>query len=187
RGLARWLSNNSTVGLQLKGVEPERLARIEALRTTLVSGTPLGVPNLFVLLLLLALLLAALLDGTPYGRYLYALGANEAAARHAGWPPRRYKGLTPASARGPAGRGSVLFLLESRSTNPTAAGSLHELYAITGAVLGGCSLRGGEGSVPGMVLGAAALPLLRQLCSFGGIPDELEYTVIGGALLLGTI
>src|SRR5262249_42518525 len=166
--------------LQLKGVEPERLARIEALRTTLVSGTPLGVPNLFVLLLLLALLLAALLHGTRYGRYLYAIGANEEAARYAGVPTDRYKVLAYVVCSALAGLGSVLFLLESRSTNPTAAGSLHELYAITGAVLGGCSLRGGEGSVPGMVLGAAALPLLRQLCSFGGLPDGRGDTVICG-------
>ena len=62
-----------------------------------------------------------------------------------------------------------------------------ELYAITGAVLGGCSLRGGEGSAPGMVLGAAVLPVLRQLCYTYGIRSELEYAVIGAALLLGTI
>src|SRR5262249_10773405 len=86
-----------------------------------------------------------------------------------------------------AGVGSVLYLLENRSANATQAGTLLELYAITGAVLGGCSLRGGEGMVPGMLLGAVVLPLLRSLCNFGNIKSELEYAVIGVALLLGTI
>jgi len=54
-------------------------------------------------------------------------------------------------------------------------------------VLGGCSLRGGEGTIPGMFLGAAVLPLLRQLCSFLGGRSELDYVVIGLALLLGTV
>ena len=54
-------------------------------------------------------------------------------------------------------------------------------------MLGGCSLRGGEGSVAGMVLGAAVLPVLRQLCYTYGIKSELEYAVIGAALLLGTV
>jgi ribose/xylose/arabinose/galactoside ABC-type transport system permease subunit len=49
-------------------------------------------------------------------------------------------------------------------------------------------LRGGEGTVPGMVLGAAVLPLLNKLCSFDRrIGNEQEYTVIGAALLIGTI
>jgi ribose transport system permease protein len=63
-----------------------------------------------------------------------------------------------------------------------------ELYAITGAVLGGCNLRGGEGTIPGMILGAAVLPLLAQICNTSAyIGSELEYTVIGSALLLATI
>ena len=65
-----------------------------------------------------------------------------------------------------AGLSSLVFILDNDTASPTSAGSWLELYAITGAVLGGCSLRGGEGTVPGMVLGAAVLPLLRQLCNF---------------------
>ena len=53
--------------------------------------------------------------------------------------------------------------------------------------LGGCSLRGGEGTVIGMLLGTAVLPLLRNLINFSAIPDDLTFTVIGVALLLGTI
>jgi ribose transport system permease protein len=186
RGIARWLSSTA-VGLQVDDAPPEYHQQIESLRRLLVSGEVLGVPNQLALLLVVAALLTVLLHGTRYGRYLYAIGANEDAARYAGIPTDQYKILAYVICSLLAGLGSVLYLLDNRTANATNAGSLLELYAITGAVLGGCSLRGGEGSVPGMLLGAAVLPLLRQLCNFGGIRNELEYAVIGAALLLGTI
>src|SRR5436190_24101907 len=86
-----------------------------------------------------------------------------------------------------AGLGGVLLLCENATATPSSAGSLLELYAITGAVLGGCSLRGGEGTVPGILLGTAVLPLLNNLCIFAGVPSDLQFMVIGVALLAGTI
>jgi ribose transport system permease protein len=53
--------------------------------------------------------------------------------------------------------------------------------------LGGVSLRGGQGTVFGMVLGAMVLPLLRNLVTFLGIPDAIIPAVIGMTLLIGTI
>jgi ribose transport system permease protein len=213
RGLARVLSPQGSMGIILDTEDLERFdrglhSRMEAdpdlfdslserlkelnlqsekLRDLLYSGTPLRLPNVFVLLLLLAAAVGLFLHFTKYGRYLYAIGANEEAARYAGINTDNYKILAYVICSALAGLGSVVYMLNNRTVNPTSAGSLLELYAITGAVLGGCSLRGGEGSVPGMLLGAAALPLLRQMCSFGGVSDELEYVVIGAALLVGTI
>jgi ribose transport system permease protein len=146
-----------------------------------------GLPNQFLLLLALTVVLALLMHGMVLGRYLFAIGANEQAARYAGIATDRYKILAYVICSTLAGLGGVLFLLDNRTATPTTAGVWLELYAITGAVLGGCSLRGGEGNVIGMFLGAAVLPLLRQLCTFNNISDELEYAVIGAALLLGTI
>jgi ribose transport system permease protein len=200
RGLARWASPTN-VGLKPTwfkenfepGEEALRLAQesfrqqLEGMRWLLFGGDPLGVPNQFVLLVVLTVLLGLLMHGTIHGRYLYAIGHNEVAARYAGIATDRYKILAYVLCSTLAGLGGVLFLLDNENATPTSAGSLLELYAITGAVLGGCILRGGEGTVPGMFLGAAVLPLLRQLCNFGGIRNELEYAVIGLALLLGTI
>jgi ribose transport system permease protein len=81
----------------------------------------------------------------------------------------------------------LLYILDNQTATPTSAGALLELYAITGAVIGGCSLRGGEGSVLGMLLGAALLPLIKQIIIFGGISNDLEYVLIGLVLLAGTI
>lgn len=178
RGLARWLS---VVAVVLP-------ADAEWMRSLVVSGKTLGLPHVLLLLGFLAALLALVLHGSVYGRYCYAIGFNEQAARYAGIATQRYKIAAYIISSTMAGLGGVVFLLEYRNATPSSAGSLLELYAITGAVLGGCNLRGGEGTVPGMVLGAAVLPLLAQICNTSRyIGSELEYTVIGGALLLATI
>ncbi|MDG2391818.1 MAG: ABC transporter permease, partial [Planctomycetaceae bacterium] len=62
-----------------------------------------------------------------------------------------------------------------------------ELYAIAAAVLGGCSLRGGEGSIVGAVIGMGILQMLRSASLFLEIPDQLEFTIIGTVILLGAI
>lgn len=158
-----------------------------ALKDLLVGGLGASGRNQLVVLLVVAAVLGLLLHLTKHGRYLFAIGANEEAARYAGIRTDRYKVLAYAICSGLAGLGGVLLLLDKETVSPTSAGSLLELYAITGAVLGGCSLRGGEGMVPGMVLGAAVLPLLRGVSNFNNVPSDVEYAVIGTALLLGTI
>jgi ribose transport system permease protein len=153
----------------------------------LAAGQVYGVPMIFLLLLGIAAVVAVLLHLSVYGRYLYAIGYNEQAARYAGVATNRHKILAYVLCSLLAGLGGILLMLDVETAQPSNAGSWYELYAITGAVLGGCSLRGGEGTVAGILLGTAVLPLLRNLCQFAGIPSDLEYTVIGVALLLGTI
>lgn len=184
RGVARMLASGA-VGLGV--YQPAEFKEQVRVFRELLVGEPFGIPQQLVLLLLVCVVLGLFLHGTKHGRYLYAIGANEDAARYAGVSTDRYKILAYVLCSGLAGLGSILEMLETRSTLATNAGQLLELYAITGAVLGGCSLRGGEGTIPGMFLGAAVLPLLRQLCSFLGGRSELDYVVIGLALLLGTV
>src|SRR5205085_3563401 len=139
------------VGLAV-GAPAEYRERVLALVAVLAKRRALGVPNVLWLMLALAAVLALLLHGSVYGRYLYATGANAQAARYAGIPTDRYKILAYVICSACAGLGGVLFLPLYNSANPSSAGELRELYAITGAVLGGCTLRGGEGTVPGMLL-----------------------------------
>src|SRR5205085_1685108 len=70
---------------------------------------------------------------------------------------------------------------------PSMTGSFLELYAIAGAVLGGCSLRGGEGTTIGMLIGTAIMKLLPNLTNMWEIRSTLEPTVIGAALLICAI
>ena len=80
----------------------------------------------------------------------------------------------------------VLLLLNYGSAKPDNAAQGYELEAITGAVLGGVSLRGGEGTMLGMALGAAVLPLLSNLVTFLEIPNDVIPVVVGVTLFVGS-
>jgi ribose transport system permease protein len=186
RGIARWLSPEHSPGLNVADT-PDAFQKQVAAFHSLLVGETYDIPHQLLLLLVVAVVLGLFLHGTRYGRYLYAIGANEEAARYAGIATDRYKVLSYIICSALAGLSSLVFINYNDTVNPTSGGSWLELYAITGAVLGGCSLRGGEGSAPGMVMGAAVLPVLRQLCYSVNIRSELEYAVIGAALLVGTV
>jgi len=83
--------------------------------------------------------------------------------------------------------GGILFALDSNSIAPSSFGNFFELYAIAAAVLGGCSLRGGEGSIIGVIVGTALMQTLYNSIVLLKIPDELEYTIIGVVILVGVV
>jgi ribose transport system permease protein len=201
RGLARMLSPGRPVGLQqVRATHPDSASALDTLRQALTGKSldgEFGFPMQVVVLLVLALLIGIILHGSVYGRYWYAIGRNEQAARYAGINTSRQRLWVYVICSTFAVLGGILTTLDYGSATPETTGETWELYAITGAVLGGCSLRGGEGTVIGMVLGAAVLPLLRNLISFVGsigfvaqyIPkiDPVIPVLIGLTLLLGTI
>ena len=73
------------------------------------------------------------------------------------------------------------------SVSPANHGNAYELYGIAAAVLGGCSLRGGEGSVVGVLIGTALLQVLRNLVNLLGIPSSLDFAVMGAVILIGVM
>jgi ribose transport system permease protein len=79
----------------------------------------------------------------------------------------------------------MLFIFDIGSAQPSDFGNFYELYAIAAAVLGGCSLRGGEASVIGVIVGAATLQVLRNTITLVGLSSQLEFAVIGAVLLIG--
>jgi ribose transport system permease protein len=190
RGLAQWATRGpqgSARNVGLGDVPPQLLRGLRYLAVdNLVLGT-VRIPVLLLVFLGIAALMAILLHLSVYGRYLYAVGYNEQAARYAGVATARYKILAYVLCSCMAALVGVVSVLDLNTASPTSEGQWLELYAITGAVLGGCSLRGGEGTVVGMILGAAVLPLLWNLCNLVSALKVLEFTVIGAALLLGTV
>ena len=79
---------------------------------------------------------------------------------------------------------AALFIaMYTRSISPSSHGNFYELYAIAAAVLGGCSLRGGEGSIVGVVLGTVLLQVLQNLVNLLGIPSSLNFAVMGSVIL----
>jgi ribose transport system permease protein len=115
------------------------------------------------------------------------MGYNESAARYSGIATDRYRLIGFMISSTLASLCGVMLLLDYGTANPTDAGGMWELFAITGAVLGGCSLRGGEGTIVGVFLGAMVLPVLGNLVSFLEIRDALIPAVVGLTLLFGTL
>jgi ribose transport system permease protein len=145
------------------------------------------VPAPFLIMLALALLAGIFLNQTIYGRYLLALGRNREAARYSGIDTDRMVILAYVICSLMAGVGGILFALDINSIQPSGHGNFYELYAIAAAVLGGCSLRGGEGSILGVVLGAAVMRVLYNAINLLGIPTQLEFAIIGGVILAGVV
>ncbi len=191
RGLARFLSFSQDVGVN---TATEAHIENESFREQLAwvlwlakDGSVGNVPALLLFVLGIAALLAVLLHATVYGRYTYAIGSNEQAVRYAGIPTDRYKILTYAIGSFLAAMGGVLELLREGTASAANCGMSYELYAIAGAVMGGCSLRGGQGNVLGILLGATVLPLLSRIALFLQVKDSLKDIVIGLAMLVGTL
>jgi len=191
RGLARLITGGLGVGLQQvqnPDVHPEFRNSIETMRYFLVgidSAEKLRFPAMLVVFIGLAAVFGLLLHKTRHGRCWYAIGYNEQAARYAGIPVGPYRVATFVVCSGLASFAGCLLLLSYGSANPDTAGQNMELEAITGAVLGGVSLRGGEGTIVGIALGAAVLPLLNKLVTFLGIPTEVIPIVVGLTLFFG--
>jgi ribose transport system permease protein len=179
RSLARWIASDET-----KGVGGTDFSwYVEVFK----NGDLLGIPKFFVIFLVLALIVGIILQGSVYGRYLFAIGANEKTARYSGINTERYKLSAYVVCSLFTAFFSVLYLTEYSSAAPSDAGNFFELYAIAGAVLGGVSLRGGEGHIVGVILGATILWILPNLTRMWGIDDKLQDTVIGAALLIGAV
>ena len=83
--------------------------------------------------------------------------------------------------------GRRLVALDIGSIQPAVHGNFYELYAIAAAVLGGCSLRGGEGTVLGVLIGAALIRVLNNSITLLEIPSQLEFAIIGAVILSGVI
>jgi ribose transport system permease protein len=179
RGVARRVANDQTYGFGNQYTD---------LRDSLVKGEFLGfIPMSFVVLVLIAVVAAILLNKTTFGRYILALGRNEQAAHFSGVPTDRMKIYSYMICSLLAGFGGVMFVLDTNGATPSKFGNFYELYAISGAVLGGCSLRGGEGAIAGVVCGAALVQIASQAAFFLGVHDQLKYTVIGSLILVGVI
>ncbi len=147
----------------------------------------IAMPMPVVILAAIAIASGIFLNFTIYGRYLLALGRNEQAARYSGINTDRMVILAYVICSLMAGLAGVLFALDLNSVQPSGHGNFYELYAIAAAVLGGCSLRGGEGSILGVVIGAAVMRVLYNSINLMDIPTQMEFAIIGLVILAGVI
>jgi ribose transport system permease protein len=128
-----------------------------------------------------------LIHRSVYGRYLFAVGRNEDAAQYSGINSKAVITGAYVIAGLLTGITGICLTFYTTSVSGSTQGQSYELYGIASAVLGGCSLRGGEGSVIGIVIGTAILQVIQNLVNLLNVPTSLNFAVIGIVILFGVI
>ena len=205
RGLARLVSGDEAVGVGSHHAELRYLANgkpieipVPLINKISASGDDAAqaaqgfwgwveLPMPMLTLLILALFSAVLLHKTVAGRYLLAMGRNAEAARFSGINTKQMTVLAYVICSTLAALGGALFALNVGSVTPASDGNFYELYAIAAAVLGGCSLRGGVGSIAGVIIGTAVMRSLYNAINLLKQPTYWEFIIIGVVLLLGVM
>jgi ribose transport system permease protein len=175
RSAARWLAREEPMGLGGRYGE----------LSDFFNSSIFHIPVYFLILTGLLVVASVFLHFSVYGRYFFAIGSNEKAAAYCGIPTIRYKIVSYVICSTLTSLFAMLFVFWLGSVQPTTTGNFFELYAIAGAVMGGISLRGGEGNTLGMFLGTCIIWLLPVYVFYKGVPESLREAIFGGALLFG--
>ena len=179
RGVARYYTADGTAGFGFGVSFPD----LEWLTT----GRTHGVPHSLFALVVVAAVMWVVLHRSVFGRYLYAVGKNEEAARYSGVRTNVVIVASYVICGVLTAISAIFFAMYTRSISPSSHGNFYELYAIAASVLGGFSLRGGEGSIVGVVLGTILLQVLQNLVNLLGIPSSLNFAVMGSVILIGVL
>jgi len=147
------------------------------------QGRPWGVPTQLFILIPVVIIGGLVLERTSFGRYLYAIGNNETAARFSGVKVDRMRLLVYTLSGFLSGLASVI-LVSRLNTARSNMGIGLEFEVITGVVLGGTSIAGGEGGVWGSILGLALIVILRNGLNLAGVPTQAQAVVIGALLII---
>jgi ribose transport system permease protein len=147
------------------------------------SGTLLGVPVSLWILAFCAVVIHFVLENTKLGRYAFAIGSNQSAAYYAGVPIKFHLTAVYVIAGVLTGLAGMIEASRLMTGQPTA-GQGYELQAIAAVVIGGGSLKGGEGSVVGTLVGAFIIGLLSNGSDLLGINPYWQQIIIGGVIIL---
>jgi ribose transport system permease protein len=179
RGLAVWLAQRQLIAFP-GGAHP---GWVESLQTV-HAGITLFNPG-FWSMVLLAAGVAVLLRFTVLGRYCYAIGSNEKAARLCAVPVERSKVMIYTLAGLLTGWAGVLTFAHGDSGDPSAGAGL-ELVVIAAVVIGGAALSGGQGTVTGTLLGVLILGVLSNGVSIFNVPVEVQHILMGVIIIVNT-
>ena len=194
RSLARWIGGDHSDLGPIPIKDDPGYANIDSINQTanLLSGKlaitdSFSLPHPLFFMLIIGIAAAVVLNRTIWGRYLFALGNNEEGARYSGISTDALKIGAYVICSLLAGIAGVLFAFEVGAVQPASFGEFYELFAIAGAVLGGCSLRGGRGSMLGIIIAVAVIWLIFNAMPMLGISSKLEYGVLGLVILFGVL
>jgi len=147
------------------------------------EGSVAGVPFVLLILLAVAAVVHVILEHTKLGRYAFAIGSNPDAAFYAGIPVKFHTTVIYGICGMLTGLAGMIESSRLMTGQPTA-GQGYELPAIAAVVIGGGSLRGGEGSVVGTLIGAFIMGLLSNGCDLLGIQPFVQQATIGAVIIL---
>jgi rhamnose transport system permease protein len=150
------------------------------------QGDLFGVPTQLVVLVILVVVAGVALDRTTFGRTLYAIGANETAARFSALSVDRVK-LIVYTLSGLASGLAAIVLVSRVTTTRMDMGMGYELDVIAAVVLGGTSIFGGWGTIWGTAIGLAMIQLLKNGLALTGVKGDATIVVIGVALILSVL
>lgn len=193
RGIARFISNDSTVG---SADAVQDISFIKMLCTGSVGdllqgadgrGVLYSLPMSLVYLAIIATIMMVVLHRSVFGRYLYASGRNELATKYSGINTSLVIGSAYAISGLFTATAAIPYAVYTSSVSPSTHGAFFELYAIAGAVLGGCSLRGGEGSILGILIGTTILIVLQNMVNLLGYESSLSDAITGGVIFFGVL
>ncbi len=176
RGSAKWLGDNQTINAPPDSPVGRLMARVNP-----IEFWPLP-PGVWIALGL-AVAMALLLRETVFGRHVFAIGANETAARYSGVRVGWVKASTYAIAGLLFGFAGLLQMSRLTQGDPTVAVGL-ELDIIAAVVIGGASLNGGAGSIVGSLIGALIMALLRNGTNQLGWQTYSQEIIIGTVIVL---
>ncbi len=173
-GMAYTLSRGESIDALPKGFE------------WLGSGTLMGIPNTIWLLAGLYAVAHIMMRHMVYGRCVYAVGGNREAARLSGLSVPRILISTYVVCGALAGLGGIIMASKLKSGAATY-GDTYELYVIAAVVVGGTSLRGGEGNVLGTLVGAFTIAVIQNGMNLTGIESYTQKIVFGVVILLAVL
>jgi ribose transport system permease protein len=179
RGAARYLSNGTAIPLAFgPGGAPESVRAI---------ASPLGryLPMPALIFGLTVVLLYLYLARTRSGRYVYAIGGNEAAARLAGVPVAWHQAGVYVISAALAGLAGLVHAAQLEQGNPND-GVAYELDAIAAVVIGGTTLSGGTGSVGGTVIGILIIGIINNAMGLNNVDANLQL-ILKGAIILAAV
>jgi len=179
RGLTQIFSGGNSVAIRSAASEAD-LGIIE----TIGSGKIFGfIPMPTIIMLIFAVILTVVLSTTTLGRKLFATGSNREAARLSGINTQLITIIAYSFSGLMAGIAGVVLTSRLLSAQPTA-GIGYELEGIAASVIGGVSMMGGEGSVPGAVLGAFIIGVMRNGLNLLGVNVYWQNFVMGAIIIL---
>ena len=146
------------------------------------QGRSLGVPNTVILLVGLYVIAHIFMSHTRLGRYIYAVGGNEEAARLSGVPVGRVIVFVYVVSALWAGLGGCIQASQINTGTPNM-GTMYELYVIAAVVVGGTSLAGGSGRVLGTLIGAFIISVIQNGMNLLGMESYTQQVVLGGVIL----